>query len=565
MSACYTIFTVTKRQIITILIIAGFVVYSNSLLNGFVWDDEEQIVNNTLVHSLNNWPKFFFGGAFHSGGSGSLLGIYYKPLMTLSFSFLYSLFGPQPFFFHLLALLIHITNSVLVFFLFEYLGLPAFILSLIFLVHPLYSEVVLYASNMQDALYFFFGLSAFLLALKPQLNNRRGILISLLLLASMLSKETGILFAVLTGIYLLLFQKRKTAAFSLWALFSIGTYLFMRFALANIPFNKYEIAPIARISFGERLTNIPKIIVYYLQTLLFPHNLAPNQHWIITSINFKDFYLPLIISVLFLGLIFFPAFWLRQRKDKNFRLYLFFFIWFLFSLAIHLQIFPLDVTVSGRWFYLPMVGLLGMLGVGFHFKRMFVIAVLIAAALLSLRTIDRTFDWRNGLSLYSRDIKVSKDNFNLENNLGVELFRIGNYEEAERRFENSVKLAPHWWTNWNNLGAIEEHQGELDKAEESYKKAVDNGGYYLAYENLASLYLFKQKDIQKAREFSETSLKVLPYNPKLWFILALAEYQLGNRQEALSAARTAYQLNPDKNTFYVYSRLQQNQKLDLNF
>jgi len=47
---------VKKEKFILLLILVGFLVYFNSLSNGFVWDDEEQVVNNVLVHSLSNFP-----------------------------------------------------------------------------------------------------------------------------------------------------------------------------------------------------------------------------------------------------------------------------------------------------------------------------------------------------------------------------------------------------------------------------------------------------------------------------------------------------------------------------
>lgn len=106
----------------TLLLIAfGFLLYFNSLFNGFVWDDEELIVNNSQVHSLANLPAFLSGSTFNPGGASQLSGLYYKPLMTISFSALYTLFGPNPFFFHLFQLLLHIANTVFFYFILKHL------------------------------------------------------------------------------------------------------------------------------------------------------------------------------------------------------------------------------------------------------------------------------------------------------------------------------------------------------------------------------------------------------------------------------------------------------------
>lgn len=97
-----------KNKIILLLILIGFLVYFKSLFNDFVWDDEEQIVNNSFIHSLINLPYFFQSSTFNPGGALIIGGAYYKPLMMVFFSVIYNLFGPKPFFFHLYQIILHI-------------------------------------------------------------------------------------------------------------------------------------------------------------------------------------------------------------------------------------------------------------------------------------------------------------------------------------------------------------------------------------------------------------------------------------------------------------------------
>lgn len=486
-----------NRRNILIIFLVGLSLFMFSLRNKFVWDDEEQIVNNTLIHSISNWPIFFSGGAFNSGGTGSLLGIYYKPIMTLSFSLLYNIFGPNPFFFHFTSISLHIASSVIVFLIFKsfFSDKKAFFLSLLFLVHPLYSEVVFYAANFQDVLFFFFGSLALLLSI----NSKNKFLVAFLLLLSLLSKETGIIFVVAV-----LFYKYWTSS-----LLSLSLYAFMRLVIAKIGFDVHQISTIASLNLWQRLLNIPQVSFYYIQNLFVPVNLVPNQHWIITDINLYNFWIPLIIVILFFIFLIYFTF----QKNKNYYLFLTIFI---LSFAMHMQIFPLDVTVSGRWFYLPMFGFLGMIGhlnSKVKIKYLDIILYIIIVS-LSITTFRRSFDWKNGLTLYSHDAKIVTNDFNLNNNLGVELFRIGKFEEAKINFQKSVDLAPNWWTNWNNLGAITEREGDLETAVIYYKKAIDNGNYYLAYENYA-LILIKQKKYEIAEEFIKNSLLYFPQNQKL--------------------------------------------------
>lgn len=239
-----------------------------------------------------------------------------------------------------------------------------------------------------------------------------------------------------------------------------------------------------------------------------------------------------------------------RRRRENFHLYLFFLLWFILGLGFHLQLFPLDLTVSDRWFYLPQVGLLGMIGVVLlqennKIRQKIIIALIaIIIILLSLRTFVRTFDWRNGYALYSHDEKISRNSFDLENNLGVELFRRGEYARAKVHFEKSIRLSPKWWTSYNNLGAYYERAGNPKKAEELYRESITNGNYYLAYENLAFIYL-KEKNYKTAVSFCEKSLRFLPYNSRLTMAAALAYYKNGNWEKAVNFAKRLYELTPN--------------------
>src|ERR1700722_16452791 len=147
------------------IVIVGLIVYCNSLFNGFIMDDTWQIVNNSIIHSLTNIPLFFSGSTFDMGEAQMLAGNYYKPLMSLYFSILYTFFGATPFPYHLVQLILHILNSIFVFLLFKkFFTRPlSLFLSLIFLVHPINQEAAIYAADIQDILYFLFGIIALLI------------------------------------------------------------------------------------------------------------------------------------------------------------------------------------------------------------------------------------------------------------------------------------------------------------------------------------------------------------------------------------------------------------------
>src|SRR6266699_3573701 len=87
-------YPLTTLKALHFIFLTGIIIYFNSLFNGFVGDDAGQIINNTAAHSISNILLFFRGSTFSLEGSN--IGLYYRPLTTLIYSIIYSLFGPNP-------------------------------------------------------------------------------------------------------------------------------------------------------------------------------------------------------------------------------------------------------------------------------------------------------------------------------------------------------------------------------------------------------------------------------------------------------------------------------------
>ncbi len=499
----------------------ALLLFGQSITHGFVWDDEEQVVKNPLIQSLENIPKFYTGSSFASGGGG-LQGIYYKPLMTTTYSVLWNFFPGQPSAFHLFQILLHAANAVMLglFFLRFFPRAVALSLPLIFLVHPLNVECAIYIADLQDTMYFFFGISALLAFAYLPRNWKRGAAVCALLLLSLLCKESGILFVAAT--FALSFTeknfKKKELLFSVAAL---GIYLFMRLGLADLAVRSGNLQPITRADLPTRFMTMPKILAFYVTNFFLPRDLAISQHWLVTEFSWDGFFGPLLIDVCFFSALVAVAF--RLRKAPQAKTLFFFLFCALIGFGLHAQIFPLDLTIADRWFYFTMMGVLGVIAC-------------VVSPLLTNRSAFPVLGPRLvpalgvllalivcGLSARSylrHDNALNPEAFDLQNNYGVELFRTGQPREAGVHFEESVKLAPYWWSNWNNLGAVYERFHDEKQAEECYRRAIANGHYYLAYENLASL-LVRQGRMEEAKTFLNTEALILfPGNAKL---LALAQ------------------------------------------
>jgi len=538
-------------QIFSICII-GLILFLPTLTHGFVWDDEEQVVNNQAVQSIKNIPDLFGGSTFNSGGGGYSIGMYYKPMMSVVFAILYSLSGGKAWLFHFLQVCLHIVNALLVYAIFKnlfakekYANSIGWWSSLVFLIHPINVESVVYISALQDTLFFFFGSFSLFLIISFRYLNKVILYPSFgcLLFLSLLSKETGIVWFFIIPIYYLLFDKKPKMIrdYFILATYAFIFYVFLRFGVAQVGLNKTEgISPMMRVEWWQRLMSLPKALSYYLENFFFPNRLAVAQHWIVDKVSLTDFWLPMVLvgllAVLLIGLYF-----LVREQKKLLLLYYFFSIWFLLGLGIHSQIIPLDMTVADRWFYLPVVGLLGLLNLSIivalqKFKRpraFFVIGGLIVL-ILFVRSFIRVGNWKDGLTLFGRDINISTNAFDLENNYGVELFRAGRLEEAKVHFVKSTELAPYWWSNWNNLGVVYQREGNLEKALELYQLSMDKSDYYLAYQNYLSVLIGQNKLVEAEEFLRNKALPRFPYNSYLLGTL----YYLQNQPASQSAIKT---------------------------
>lgn len=552
-------------------------------------DDQAQVVDNLTIRSLGNIPGFFLGGTFFGGGS--LSAIYYKPILLIAYTLLHTFFGLIPFFFHIFQLIIFIINAILLFSIFRnFLGkYIAFISALIFLVHPLNAEIAFYTADLQEVMFMFFGLLSLRILIKAekatgdlkiifskQTITRKTFHISLssfFVLCSLLSKETGFLFIIIDIAYVFFFSRKLMVQVGTVLSGSFLIYLFLRFAIAKSPLLTEPMVPIMAATLPERLINIPAMSAYYIQNFFFPKNLIYGQAWIINTINFADFIYPLIIITIF-AITFAIIFSLILKGTNYFKTYIFFSLWFVIGLGLHLQLIPLDATVNDRWLYFPMIGLIAVLSVVVsyfiqkkkyrHIPEILAVGALALVVGLAIRTYIRTMDYSNQLTLVKHDLSLSKrPEPLLEGFLGTYLAMDGKLEEGEMHLKKSLQIFPPQSVLWNNLGSTYIKMGDMEKAKDSYAKSIEYGHFYAAYENMSNILV--REDSEQAAKFTEDALEIFPNDVILWQNLMYAQSALGKYSEAVRSAWIWYKLTGSQQALSNYYMLVQNKPLDTNF
>ena len=127
------------------LFIIVFVVYGNALFNQYTWDDGFVIVDNPYIKSFQFFSHLFKGDVKASTTMRHQLSFYYRPLSMFSFMVDYRLWRLNPFWSHLVNVLIHLCNCIIIFFFIQRICKNrniAIITSLLFAVHPIHVEAV---------------------------------------------------------------------------------------------------------------------------------------------------------------------------------------------------------------------------------------------------------------------------------------------------------------------------------------------------------------------------------------------------------------------------------------
>ena len=555
---------------ITFFVFAGLIVYFRVFFNGFVWDDQDQIINNPLIQHLENIPYFFTASTFATGGSQlALAGSFYRPFMETAFSFIYALWGLNPFGFHSFDVIVHIINTILIFFFvkqilkwqkYQFSKTAAFVISVLFLVHPANVESVAYISATSEVMYVFFLLIALLVAvsfcLKKESSFMKLSLIFFAILASLFSKESGVISIALILALAVVYFRNKLIPLAITSTLSLGVYSFFRFFVATLSANQ-QLSPVPMVhaSFWQRLLTIPYELFSYLRLIFFPMSLHISQvDLIVRGADYRFYFLFPMVLLIFvvLGILF-----IKSRLST--KPLLFFLFWFFVSVTIVLNIIPLDFTLAERWLYLPLIGVLGI-------ASLFIVKVLNSNHLLSktiaiyiflfffvvfsLRTMVRTADWQNPLTLFSHDSVLSSNSAELLNNYGVALYTAGNRKNAEKEFIRALKLAPdNLWT-LNNLGSIYAEDKRYKEAKLLYEKSIQKSPTATAYENLAQIYFFTG-NFSDTMNFLRQALTIFPNNAKLNQLAALSSQALNAADDAKIYAQKSLQLDQSQENVNV--------------
>jgi hypothetical protein len=200
---------------------------------------------------------------------------------------------------------------------------------------------------------------------------------------------------------------------------------------------------------------------------------------------------------------------------------------------------PIDETVSERWFYFPMIGILGVLGIAAEvffrttskLRGLYLIMIILLVP-LSIRTVVRSLNWHDEMRLYFHDESVSVNSPTIENSIGFNYLQSGELDLAIEHLQKASIFTPTEVTLFD-LGLAYDLKGEADIAKSFYKESVSHYIGNLSPYRFAA-FLIDRQAFDAASDFLNSQLQHEPADLTLNYLKSILLYKLGRKDEALA-------------------------------
>jgi len=140
---------------------------------------------------------------------------------------------------------------------------------------------------------------------------------------------------------------------------------------------------------------------------------------------------------------------------------------------------------------------------------------------------------------------IQKNNFFLPSylNLGSALIRVKKYDDAAEVLSDAIKLSPNNSDLHNNLGVVYEKLEKTDLAIKEFEKATEIKDNIEAYFNLSRIY-FTSGNIDKSIEMLEKIIEINPKRMDVYHNLGGLYFKKGEKQKAIAILEKALQIDP---------------------
>ncbi len=536
---------------------AAFIVFSGSLGNGFVYDDNPQVLQNPFILNSHLWKQIFTGSVWSFQGGKTN---FYRPLQFACYWILYRIGGPNPALFHLLNLLLYAVSVLLVYRVARALLAHEFVSlvgALLWALHPVHVEAVTWISALPDVGFAFFALLAFLCFLRAEhyAEARRiyHVPAVLLFFIALFFKEMALSFTILLFAYWFYLGKPESwwRRLERWLPYAAATlaYIVIRHHVLGYLTQSGHLWKVPLRVFGAAfglMGQDTKILIWPVHLNVFRiFHLGPSllSPW------------PWITILALIGTV-----WLRRREPSL----AFLISWWPVTLIPVLDIRQLSFPqLADRFLYFPSVGpslaavyvILIWLPQCFHQEKLVPAAgcalglVMVFYAAQTVRAIP---NWRDNRALVDYSLTQSPNSPLLLMARGVvREYEHGDLDGALADYNRARELNQRssWPLNMDHdyflaVGRIALRKANVEEAIEDFKKAQRAAPDSSQPSDALGAIYFPKGEYAKASEYFQRSVKVDPEDLTAHFYLGACWMKLGMYRDAASEFHTAREIDP---------------------
>jgi Flp pilus assembly protein TadD len=565
----------TKKSLVVftyfVLILSTLLVFWQVHNFGFLnYDDSDYVSNNPQV--LKGLTRNGVIWAFTTNRSAN-----WHPLTWLSHMLDCQLFGANPGRMHLMNLILHLANTLLLFAVFRKMTgalWPSAFVAAAFALHPMHVESVTWIAERKDVLSTLFLLLT--LAAYVSYVKRRGIIrytLTVLLFAlgllakpmlvtlpfllllldywplnrfiaehakttekkNKINSATSAVSAVKSPVWLII---EKIPFIALSVISSVITFL--------VQLSGSAVAFINVLSLKDRIANAFLSYARYTGKLFWPQNLAVFYPF--DAGNFASWQVAMCVLLLLVISI------LVIRSGRSRKYLPVGWFWFVGTLVPVIGFVQVGLQgFADRYTYIPYIGLFIMIAWGLPEllskwpprKIALGLSMVIVLTTLGICTHRQVSFWNNSFTLFSHAIEVTQNNYIAHNNRGVNYDNNGRYQDAIEDYKQAVKVNPDYSEAYYNLGVAYGKVGRRQDEIEAYRQAIRiKPDYAKAYCNLGVAY----DDLgrrQEAIEAYRQAIRIKPDYAVAYLNLGVTYYRLGRYQDAVEPYKQAIKIQPD--------------------
>jgi Tfp pilus assembly protein PilF len=574
---------IKQRQVLilisTALVVSTFIAYEPVRLNRFVnYDDDLYVTENPNVN----------GGLTSESILWAITTSYcnnWHPLTWLSHMLDCEFFGLNPAWHHIISLLFHIANTILLFWIFRKITgaiWQSVFVAAAFALHPLHVESVAWVAERKDVLSGFFWMLTIAAYVRytEQPHIKRYLLVVLFFCLGLMAKP---MLVTLPFVLLLLdwwpldrsgrgrqikggtspksksaradYQKaffgslikEKIPLFVLAVVMSVITLTVQQKGKPiEMPGAAAAGIRITTAPLNVRISNALVSYISYIVKIVYPRHLAvlyPHPGDSLPS--WQPFVCFVILTAISTGVIYTA----RRRRYLVTG-----WLWYLGTLVPVIGLVQVGAqAMADRYTYLPSIGIFIMAAWGagellgkWRYRRSGLgIAAAIVLVILLICTRRQVRYWQNSITLFGHTLAITEKNFLMHNNYGLEMFNKGQLDEAAVHFDKALQINPSFSKARSNKGRVLLEQGKFDAAiAQITEVTVDKPDWAEAHYLLGVAYARKGELEQSIPSF-KTALRLRPDWPEAYNDLALAYLLLGRYELAIRNYNEALRLKPD--------------------